>query len=173
MEVWFQDEARVGQQGTLTRMWARTGSRPRMVRQTEYKWVYIYGAVNASTGESCGMIASTVDTEMMNLHLRWLGEQAGPDRHVVLVLDGAGWHAKSSGLNVPGNITLLTLPAYSPELNPVELVWLWLKEHLLSNRVFKDQEELDNAARDAWNSIDIDRFKSLCWAPWITRAKPA
>lgn len=150
-------------------MWALRGSRPRIVRQTEYKWVYIYGAVNPLTGESCGMIAPTVDTAMMNLHLRWLGEQVGPGRHVVLVLDGAGWHARSGGLKVPSNITLLTLPPYSPELNPVELVWLWLKEHQLSNRVFADQDELEAAACQAWNSIDAERFKSLCAADWITR----
>lgn len=150
-------------------MWARTGTRPPMVRQTEYKWVYIYGAVNVSTGESCGMIASTVDTEMMNLHLDWLSRQIGPARHAVLLLDGAGWHARSGGLKVPSNITLHTLPPYSPELNPVELVWLWLKEHLLSNRTFAGQKELDQAAIEAWNSIDTPRFKSLCSAPWITR----
>lgn len=131
--------------------------------------MYIYGAVNPLTGESCGMIASTVDTDMMNLHLRWLGEQIGPDRHVVLALDGAGWHARSRELKVPRNITLLTLPPYSPELNPVELVWLWLKEHRLSNRVFADQDELDAAAIDAWNSIDAQRFRTLCACEWITR----
>lgn len=139
-----------------------------MVRQTEYKWVYLYGAVNPGTGEGAGMLGSTADTEMMNLFLYWMGKQVGDDRVAVLVLDGAGWH-KSKGLRVPGNIRPLFLPPYSPELNPAELVWLWLKEHRLSNRVYADQAELDRAALDAWNSIDADRFKTLCACPWLTR----
>jgi transposase len=139
-----------------------------MVRQTEYKWVYIFGAINMATGESCGMIAPTVDTAMMNQHLAWLSEQLGVGRHAVLMLDGAGWHV-AKALKAPANITLLKLPPYSPELNPAELVWLWLKEHYLSNRVFADQTALDQAAMDAWNAIDQQRFKSLCSAPWLMR----
>jgi len=149
-------------------VWARRGTRPRIIRQTEYKWVYIFGSINVETGESSGMIAPTVDTEMMALHLRWVSEQLGPARHAVLLVDGAGWHV-ANALRVPENITLLKLPPYSPELNPTELVWLWLKEQQLSNRVFANQRELDQAAIDAWNSVDQDRFKSLCAAPWLTR----
>jgi hypothetical protein len=63
----------------------------------------------------------------------------------------------------------MALPTYSPELIPVELVWLWLKEHQLSNRVFVDQDGLEQAAIEAWNSIDEARFRSLCPAPWLTR----
>lgn len=149
-------------------MWARRNTRPRIIRQTEYKWVYIFGAINVNTGESCGMIAPTVDTDMMNIHLRWLSEQLGSARHAVLILDGAGWHV-AKALNVPSNITLKILPPYSPELNPAELVWLWLKEHHLSNRVFADQDELDQAALDAWNAVPQQRFKSLCALPWLAR----
>ncbi len=139
-----------------------------MVKQTEYKWVYLYGAVNPETGESVAMIAPTVNTDMMNIHLRWISEKLGPDRHAVLVLDGAGWHV-CGRLQIPENITLLPLPPYSPELNPVELVWLWLREHQLSNRVFTGQADLDQGAIDAWNTLDDERLRSLCAAPWITR----
>ena len=62
----FQDEARRGQKGTLTRRWAPRGTRPRVVRQTKYKWAYISGAVEPATGASFGMIATCVDTEMMD-----------------------------------------------------------------------------------------------------------
>lgn len=143
-----------------------------MIRQTEYKWVYIYGAVNPESGESAGMIGSTVDTEMMSLFLYWMGKQIGEDRVVVLVLDGAGWHV-SKALRVPENIKLLKLPPYSPELNPTELVWLWLKQHQLSNRVFTDQAELNQAAIDAWNGVAVGRFQTLCAAPWLTRENQA
>ena len=86
IEVWFQDEARVGQQGTLTRVWAERGSSPRAVRQTEYQWGYIFGAVNPLTGASSALISPTVNTKLMSEHLRMIAEEAGPDTHVVLVL---------------------------------------------------------------------------------------
>lgn len=90
IEVWFQDEARIGQQGTLTRCWGLTGSRPTAVQQTEYEWVYLFGAVNPLTGASSALLAPTVNTEYMNHHLRFISEQAGVGVHVILVLDGAG-----------------------------------------------------------------------------------
>jgi len=104
--VWFQDEARIGQQGTLTTVWAETGSRPTAVKQTEYEWVYLFAAVNPQTGASSALIAPTVNTEMMNHHLRFIAEAAGADTHVVLVLDQAGWHM-AKALEAPKNITLL------------------------------------------------------------------
>ena len=72
LEWWFQDEARIGQQGTLTRVWARTNSRPTAVRQTEYEWVYLWAAAEPATGESVAMITPTVNTELMNTFLTGL-----------------------------------------------------------------------------------------------------
>lgn len=62
VEVWFQDEARFGQQGTLTHVWAQKGSRPTAIKQTEYEWVYLFAAVNPVTGDSSAMLAPTVNT---------------------------------------------------------------------------------------------------------------
>lgn len=98
---------------------------------------------------------------MISLFLWWLSKEIKEDEHVLLILDGAGWH-KSKRLRVPANITLGFLPPYSPELNPVELVWLWLSEHRLSNRTFADQKELDDACIDAWNSLSTAHVKPLC-----------
>ena len=81
----------------------------------------------------------------MNHHLRFISEQAGQDVHVVVVLDQAGWHI-AKALQVPENITLLHLPPYSPELNPIERLWAYIKSHYLSNRVYKDYEELFDIA---------------------------
>jgi hypothetical protein len=117
--MWFQDEARIGQQGTLTRRWGETGSRPTAVKQTDYEGVYLFGAVNPMTGASSALLAPGVNTDYMNHHLRFISESVARDVHVILVLDQAGWHS-SQGLQVPKNLTLLALPAYSPELNPVE-----------------------------------------------------
>jgi hypothetical protein len=109
------DEARYGQKGSVTRLWAPTGSRPVMVRQTEYQWAYAYGAVNPASGQSVAIIAPTVNTEWMSEYLRILAEHLGPSRRAVLVLDQAGWHV-SKKLAVPANIDLLFLPPYSPEV---------------------------------------------------------
>ena len=175
VEWWFQDEARVGQQGTLTSVWAETGSRPTRVRQTEYEWIYLYAAVNPVTGASsaeakptAAMLAPTVNTAYMNKHLQFISSQVAPDAHAVSVLDQAGWHV-AKDLEVPDNLSLLLLPPYSPELNPVERVWAYLRSHYLSNRVYKDYDELFDAAGDAWNRLDEDRLKSICHTAWIER----
>ena len=170
---WFvQDEARVGQQGTLTRVWARTGSRPAAVRQTEYEWVYLWAAVEPATGASVAMITPTVDTALMQQFLTGLAGTLGADEHAVLVLDQAGWHV-ARALRVPDNVTLLFLPPYSPELNPAERLWAWLRSHQLANRVYADYQELMNETDRAWLSLDVDTIKSVCACPWIERALQA
>ena len=70
VRVWFMDEARFGQQGTTTDVWARTGSRPRAVRQTRYDWVYLYAAVEPATGQSAALVAPYVNTGTMNAFLQ-------------------------------------------------------------------------------------------------------
>lgn len=167
---WFvEDEARIGQQGTLTRVWARTASRPTAVRQTEYEWVYIWAVVEPSSGESIAMITPTVNTELMNRLLKGLSDTIGAGEHGVLVLDNAGWHV-AKALQVPENITLLFLPPYSPELNPVERLWGWLRSHQLSNQIYADYAELLAATDRAWLRLDAKTIQSVCACPWIERA---
>ena len=78
--------------------------------------------------------------------------QLEPGAHAVLILDQAGWHG-SPRLSVPDNLTLLPLPAYSPELNPVERVWLYLRERFLSHRVLPGYDAVLDAACEAWNTL--------------------
>lgn len=169
VEVWFQDEARIGQQGTLTTVWAETGSRPNRVKQTEYQWVYLFAAVNPVTGKSSSIIAPYVDTQYMNEHLRFISQEAGQDVQVVLVLDQAGWHT-SKLLKVPANITLLHLPPKSPELNPAERIWRYLRSNYLSNRAYDDYDHLFDATKDAWNRLDPPTLASITATEWIRRA---
>ena len=167
---WFvQDEARIGQQGTVTRTWAPTGSRPSAVRQTEYEWVYLWAAAEPATGASIAMITPTVNTDLMNRFLRGLSEELAADDHAVLTLDNAGWHV-AKALKIPENLTLLPLPAYSPELNPAERLWLWLRSHQLSNRIYEDYDELLRETDRAWQTLDADTIKSICACSWIERA---
>ena len=87
----------------------------------------------------------------------------------MVILDGASWH-RSQGLVVPGNITLLQLPPYSPELNPVERIWHYLRSHWLANSVFRDLGHIMDACETAWQRFAADHglIRSLCavaWAP--------
>lgn len=126
IEVWFEDETRFGQQGALTRVWAKTGSRLTAVRQTEYAWVYLYGAVNPQTGPSLGLLAPTTHTDLMSGDLAMLGRELAPDVHAILILDQVGWH-QAKDLKVPEDMTLYPLPPYSPELNPAERLWWYFR----------------------------------------------
>lgn len=163
------DQARIGQQGTLTRVWARTNSRPTAVRQTEYQWVYLWAAVEPATGASVAMITPTVDTGLMNRFLAGLSSTLAADEHAILALDNAGWHV-ANALKVPKNITLLPLPPYSPELNPVERLWAWLRSHQLSNRIYQDYDDLLNETDRAWLTLDARTIRSICACPWMQRA---
>jgi transposase len=169
VEVWFQDEARIGQQGTLTNVWAECGSRPIAIKQTEYQWCYLFAAVNPLTGASSALVTPTVNTAYMNRHLEFISKEAGPDKHIVLVLDQAGWHV-AKALKVPGNMTLLHLPPYSPELNPIERIWGYLRSHFLSNRVYRDYDELFEQTTAAWNLLSEIRLQTLTASSWLQRA---
>ena len=169
VDVWLQDEMRFGQQGTKTTVWGKTGSRPKAVKQTAYEWCYIFGAVNPVTGNSSALVAPSVNTELMNQHLRFISEEAGPQAHVVLVLDQAGWH-RSKKLEIPSNLTLLPLPPYSPQLNASEKLWGFMRSHYLSNRQYRDYDHLFTMACDACREVDEERIKSVCRTPWIERA---
>lgn len=168
VKVRFMDEARYGQKGTTTKVWAPKGSRPTVIKQTRYEWAYMYAAVDPFTGESSALLARHVNTETMNVFLAVTSKELTPDEHVVMVMDRAGWHV-SKRLVVPENITILHLPPYSPELNPVERLWLYIKSHFLSNKVFADYDHLVRAGGDAYRALEPQRalLRSICAAPWV------
>lgn len=104
----------------------------------------------------------------MNAYLQQLSIQVGPTRHVILVLDGAGWHVAKE-LKIPDNLTLHHLPPYSPELNPVERIWHYLRQHYLSNRIYRDYDQLEQKAGTALNLLSETRLRKLCAAHWVER----
>jgi transposase len=165
--VWFQDEARFGQQGTITRVWARTGSRPRAVRQTKYACLYVLGAACPATGRTAGLLAPSLNTGVVNAFFEQLAREIDPGVHVVMFWDRAAYHTTGK-LHVPSNVTLVALPPRSPELNPVENLWHWLRSHYWSNRGYADYDALRAAACDAWqrSCLDAELVKSVCAVPW-------
>jgi transposase len=175
IEVWFQDEARVGLEGTVTRVWAAKGRRPRAPRALGFKWTYLFGAACPARGGAAGLVLPAANAEAVALHLEEIGRRVAPGAHGVVVLDGAGWHgAKALAGRVPPNLTLLPLPPYSPELNPMELVWRHLRGHDLANRAFADLGQVIDACCAAWNKLaaDTKRLISLTDFAWA-RPNPA
>jgi transposase len=171
LRVYFQDESRFGQQGTTTNVWARRGSRPTAVRQTEYQYLWVLGAVCPETGHAEGLLSPQLNTPIVNLFLEQFSQTLGPNEHAAMIWDGAGFHV-SRQLKVPANITLIQLPPYSPELNPVENLWHYLKSHFWSNQAYADYAELEQAALDAWQQavLDANLMKSVCSAPYARSA---
>ena len=145
VEIWFQDEARVGQKGGHTDIWAEVGSRPSMVRDNGHDSAHLFGAICPARGEG----AAAVNADAMNDHLKEIGTQVAPGAHAILVLDGAGWHRTAKKPTVPDNITLLPLPPYAPELNPIENVWACLRANKLCALVWDTYGAIVRACRDA------------------------
>jgi hypothetical protein len=169
VEVWFQDEHRIGQQGSLTRIWARKGSRPRVARQQQFIYGYIFGAVCPCEDKGAAVIMPHANTQAMQFHLEEIAQNVAQGKHAVIVLDKAGWHI-SKDLKIPKNISLLALPPYSPELNPQEQVGRQMKHNDLANRVFKSYAEIVKACSAAWNKIvsTPGTIHSLCSRSWAT-----
>jgi transposase len=168
VRVWFEDEARFGQQGTLCRVWARKGSRPRGVKQTQYGYLYVLTAVCAATGEASGLISPTLNVGVVNVFLKQFSEELRAGVRAILVWDGAGYHTGGE-LVVPANVDLIQLVPYSPELNPVENLWHYLRSHYWSLRAYADYEALEEAAMAGWRSVCLrpESVRSICAAPYV------
>ncbi|WP_369596554.1 transposase [Belnapia rosea] len=121
MEVWFQDEARVGQKGRMVRRWFQRAMRPRMVKD-QRRSAYILGAVCPARDTGAAIVLTHVSVIAMTLLLEGVAAQLPAGTHAVMLIDNAGWHI-ASDLRVPPNISLIHLPPYSPELNAIEKVW--------------------------------------------------
>jgi transposase len=109
-----------------------------------------------------------VSSEAMSLHLAEIGKRISPGAHGVLVCDGAGWHQEGERLILPDNLTLLRLPPYAPELNPIENVWEYLRGNQLSMSVWDTYDAIVDACCRAWNSFirDVACVTSITSRSW-------
>jgi transposase len=135
-----------------------------------HEYAYAYGAVDVCTGELDSLILPHVNTHCMQLFLNEVSARH-PDEHIVMVIDGAGWH-RSDALQAPANMHLLKLPPYAPELNPMEHVWDELREKFFHNRAFDSLEALEDQLALALNTLELDpdRISSIVSWPWIIAA---
>jgi DDE superfamily endonuclease len=122
------------------------------MRDTRYEWAYIFGAICPERKAGAALVMPYANTGAMNLHLEEISKAVSPGAHAAIVFDGAGWHG-SEELRVPKNITPITLPPYSPELNPAENIWESFRKNKLSNRLYQSYDDIVDACCDAWNAF--------------------
>ena len=150
IEIWFQDEARIGQKNKITRRWAKKGTRPQAPKDQRTKSAYIFGAICPARGVGAGLVLPRCNTDAMNLEISI----------AVAPLDQAGWHF-SKTLETPNNIALLPLSSKSPELNPVENIWQSMRDNWLSNRVFSSYNDIVDHCCFAWNQLIDQPWKIM------------
>ena len=167
IEVWFEDEARVGQKNGITRRWARRGTRPVAAQDQRTASAYIFGAICPAEGKAAAIVVPRCNTAAMTLHLAEISRAVAPDAHALVLLDQAGWHG-AAALEIPGNLTLLPLPPRAPELNPVENVWQYLRQNRLSLRVWPGYDAIVATCCEAWNALMAapDRLASITRRKW-------
>ena len=155
----------------MTRQWAIKGTRPSAWRQTQYDYLYVFGAACPQTGQTVGLLAPYLNTDTVNAFFREFQKETDPNVHILMIWDQAGFHT-SNKVVVPKNVTIMPLPAYSPQLNPVEKLWQYLRYHYWSNRVYEDYNDLRKAANQAWQltCLDNKKIKSICRAKYIESA---
>ena len=158
----------MGQKGGHAYIWAPVGSRPPMVRDNRHVSTYIFGAICPARAVGAALIMPYANTEAMTKHLQEISLEVAPGAHAILVCDGAGWHQQGDKLRVPDNITLLSLPPYSPELNPMENVWAYLRQNKLSALVWEAYGDILDACQNAWHFLinDPDRIRSIGSRHW-------
>jgi transposase len=158
---------RVGQKNGLVRQWARKGTRPHQPKDQRYKSAYLFGAICPARGTGAALVMPAANTHAMQAHLEEISQAVRPGAHAVLLLDRAGWHT-TPALDMPNNIIPVLLPPKSPELNPQENVWQYLRQTHLSNRVFADYDTIVGACCDAWNRLihNPNRITSIGLRKW-------
>ena len=168
VDVWFQDEARFGQQNTTTRVWAPKGSRPRAIKQQQFEYAYLFGAVCPSNGNTQAIIAPFSNSDIMREHLALISKATASDRYAVVIMDGASWHQHYLA-DAFENLSIIKLPPYSPELNPVGQVWQWMRQNEIANRCFSGYDDIVNQCTKAWNQFRAERNRvmRMCHRDWI------
>ncbi|MBN8789135.1 MAG: IS630 family transposase [Terrimonas sp.] len=145
--VFFEDEGRFGRISREMYCWVKKDMVPSVARQMVREYIYAFSAIAPQTGDCFSMIAPHCNTDAMSCFLSQLSAQY-TDYRIVLLLDKAGWHV-SNNLHLPENISLLHLPPYSPELNPVELLWREIRRKHFHNKIFNSLDQVEDTLSEA------------------------
>ena len=168
VQLWCQDEARVGQKGRGTRVWYQRGLRPEGVIDHRYASAWLYAAVRPGTDYAFALVIPEVSAAAMQAFLDGFAATLPKGVHAALLLDRAGWHIAQS-ITVPDSVSLIFLPPYAPKLNPVERLWLFLRERFFSLRLFANLGAIVESCCDAWNRLVAEpgRIASLTDYPYL------
>ncbi|VVM17538.1 Mobile element protein [uncultured Gammaproteobacteria bacterium] len=163
----FKMKLGLGNKVLLPEYGQKKGTRPRAVRQQQFEYGYIFGAVCPAKDKALGLMLPVANTAGMIEHLRLISQATAKDRQALVIVDRAGWHM-TKAIRCFSNVTLLPLPPYSPELNPVEQLWQQIKQRFLSNTTFQNYDDIIERSCQAWNEIlSEDGFiKNLCSREW-------
>ena len=164
VRLMFQDEAGFGRINKPKYCWCRKGLRPSVPCLHIREYHYAYGAVEPLTGESFFLVMPYCNTDCMNIFLCELSKEF-PDDYLIIVMDRASWH-KAKGLCIPDNIRLLFLPPATPEMNPIEQIWAWLRLHGFRNEVFQTLDKVVDRLCDTICSLDSLKVQSITHRDW-------
>ena len=164
------DEARFGQKGRVCHRWFTRGRRPPGLCDQRYTCTHLFAAARPATGEAFALVLPQVSIAAMSEFLARFAATLAEDEHAIMVLDRAGWHT-AKRLEIPSNVTLVWLPPYSPQLDPVERVWLCLREKHWSHRLLDTADAIVDALRRAWNALTAERLRSLTSYPYLDQVK--
>ena len=168
VRLMFQDEGRFGLLGTPRRCWAPHKMRPVVGARLERKYIYAFSAVSPHDGVIDSLVLPCVNAETMSLFLAEVAQRHA-NEFIMMVMDQAGWHL-AGDLVVPGNMRLICLPPYSPELNPAEHLWEAVREDYFANHVFADLDAVEAALIKGLLALESnpDRTQSMTGFDWIT-----
>lgn len=167
LRLLFQDEGRFGRIHDGRRCWAPLPLRPCVGQQVVREFVYAFAAVSPRDGRIASLVLPWVDADLMSLFLAHTAAQF-PDDHCVVLMDGAGWH-KANALVVPDAMTLVPLPPYSPECNPVEQIWKYTRTNGLRNQTFDSLDQVVDVVSDTLHTLHThpDLVRSITCFDWI------
>lgn len=171
LKIFFEDEAKFGRMNHVRKCWVGQRDRAVVKKQLIREYLYAFTTVCPETGETCSIISPYCNTDAMNAllvetHLEF------PNYRILMIMDSAGWHT-TKNLILPENISLLPLPAYSPQLNPTEHIWDYIREQKnFNNYTFNSLDDLDKHLGNVLSEICDEReiIKSMCEFEWIKRA---
>ena len=158
--MFFFDESRFGTHSKIGHGWFKKGSRTSVHIKLGFKNFYLYSSVKPLSGEACTLLLPKVNTQCMNIFLQEMSQQYNK-QPIVLIMDGASWH-KSKDIRVPENIKIIYLPPYSPELNPVEKLWQYIKANTIRNRIYESIDHLKDTICSFVMGLDSADLKSIC-----------
>ncbi len=165
IRLFFQDEASFGRINKPKYCWCQKGIRPQIPCHSIREYRYVYGATEAKTGERFFLIMPRCDTICMNLFLKELSKKFSKDI-LILVCDNARWHT-SKDLEIPKNIKMISIPPYTPEMNPMEQIWEEIREKGFRNEIFQSLEKVVDRLCDTICNLTADIIKSIMGRKWI------